>query len=260
MNTHHISSNYAVTSDEMRANVNALVHAEALGHYDEVKFMRAHVSRVRNAIGESFAKDFLTVELDNKGARVLGNGELAPLEIVLEIKRDTVGGRPGVNFYRGCLAAGDLVNTADNTYTLFNKLVFDGAGDNSETLVDVLNRGIPNGLIVLPTVGHNPVDLYRAVYKHRVGGVGFRQANRRYKTVKSAEVALAKREANKLTREAYKVLGDGSLGNLLALAFENRALLKELFSAFKLVRAGLPLAERAAVALPPIFEAVALLA
>jgi hypothetical protein len=215
MNTHYFAAPLAINSPEVRANAMALVNAEASAHYSQVFFMRAHISAVSVFGLPDPTDNFVTIQLQNRGQRVL-QGELSPQEIVLEIQRDCETGRSGALSYRGCLAESDIVTSADNSYQISAPAAFDGLGTNSLTIIDMLNAGLPNGTLCIPEREGLLFKSYRNVVLHRLGGVGIRQTSRRTRSIEAEEVRIAQRKINQTYRRLMSFLNgrDVSLATL----------------------------------------------
>jgi hypothetical protein len=203
-NSHFVAAPIAINSPELREAVSALVACERPAHYQDVHFMYAHAKGLTIYGQPAPSDDFVTIQLQDRGARVL-NGELMPLEIVLEIQRDCETGRSGALSLRGCLSRDDVVNTADNTFELASLLPFDGAGEGSPTIIDRLNNYAGPGTLCIPEKKGLIYHSYRNVVKHRIGGVGIRQTTARRRTIQSADVNVHQRGLNQIAKDVRRL-------------------------------------------------------
>jgi hypothetical protein len=229
-NSYFILTNYTIDSTQLREDIDAIVAAERLITSNAVQFMRAHMVSMAEETLQIEDNRFVTKELDVQGSRVPNSvtDSLLPLDLCVEVKRDTVTGRSGRLLMRGCLYAADGEKGEGGGYFV------DPAGDFATgpgaAFVAALNDELPSGAtFMLPEKANFFFTPARYIVSHRLGGIVVIKQTKSRMSVDQAEKNWRQRRALELHNEAAKLLGGGVLGDLSApLLVKMNALAVEL--------------------------------
>jgi hypothetical protein len=227
-----------------------IVAALRAGAPSSLHFMNLFYKRLARQGVVVAPNDFVTKELAGVGDRVLADPTL-PRDHVLQIIRDTGGGRSGRLNLRGFVTDAEVNVTPGNQYTLANPAVFTTGGAGVDSLIERLNAGVSNGTLIIPANNYFFTGTYRPIVSHVLRGVGLSSSTRQRVSVQTAEQKLNQRKLNEFGAKARKLekqyLESGNAGSLLALLVS----LAEAAFAFY---TGLPILVRAALAIPSVLR------
>ncbi len=221
----HFSNSYYLLSGEpldstlLRGDMDAIVAAEQLITSNAVQFMSAHMKHYAHETLQIPDNRFVTKELDVQGMhlRASNTDALLPLDLCVEIKRDSVMGRAGRLFMRGCLYDSDVAGGNLGGYTI------DPAGSYATgpaaQFVAALDSALPSGAtFMLPEKANFLYQPARLIAEHRLGGVVVKKLHNQRKSIAQAEKSLSIRKANDLARQAKALLNGGTVAGLAGAA------------------------------------------
>jgi hypothetical protein len=209
-NNYNVSSDYTLADPNLRAAVIAMVNAERTAHLAVVHFLRATVSPLRSQPGKAKPNDFVSMELAGTGERAV-TSQIAPDNMVLQIRREAVTGKSGLVAYRGCLQFSDIASTEDHSFNLVDRSVFETGGIGNDTLIEKLNAPPGGVTFIMPNSEKNLVDVDRNVTAHRLIGIGFRQATNPRRTAVAEMSDGAQRRVNELAGSVIETIAGGTV-------------------------------------------------
>ena len=251
-NSHFLLSSDAIDATALRDDMDYLVAGEQIIESTAVQFMRTHLNYYAHQTIQLPDHRFVTKELDVQGLRAPADNtdSLMPLDLTVEVKRDTVTGRAGRMFMRGCLYASDGAKGADGGFALGPAGAF--ATGPGAAFITHLNGALPSGAtLMLPEKANLIYQPARLIAEHRLGGLVVVKRTRRRISPDSAVKNAAERKFRDLMRQAKKLapsgifsaLTGGAAAVLNALQAEAAPLITELGPEF--IGYALPFAEGA---------------